>query len=230
MAQAFDTIFQILSVVSICFRSCVFYPRILILMLPAGLLGPVLNVAIPNQSIFPQCRAIISTAPSELGEVLAIIWPSPTTDRCSAKLVPCLRALFDIAAAILMLVFLRPFLRPKLKQLAKASPSRDLAGFFGWEACKDLMLLSGLLVVESICVQVPSVRITAQNFIIPFIDSLGAITLLGFLIELWASGVQPDEECDSTDSESLNWIDSLDDPPDPRQSCGTTDGRSCHGF
>ncbi|KAJ7113155.1 hypothetical protein C8R44DRAFT_235791 [Mycena epipterygia] len=164
VAQSVDTIFQFLSVIGIILRMLALYgynPLVLIMLLPIGLLGPILNVAVPNPSTFPQCRALRYTASSEI-----------------ANFVPCIRSIFDMIAAILVLV--RTYRDRAVIRLVPGS----LIEFFGREAFKDLMQLSGILTIEAICVQIPSVRTNARNFINPFLDSLGAVTFLRFAMEL----------------------------------------------
>ncbi|KAJ7190145.1 hypothetical protein GGX14DRAFT_483747 [Mycena pura] len=146
IAQAFDAIFQFLCVVGISLRTYAVYNRnriVIGLLLPVGLLGPLLNVAVPNPSVFPRCRAFDST---------------PSSEYVPPKLVPCIRTIFDMVAAILILARLRP-----------SFWGWSLARKFGVEGGMDLsLLLCGILTIEAICVQVST---NARNFIGPFLDS-----------------------------------------------------------
>ncbi|KAJ7713169.1 hypothetical protein B0H14DRAFT_3016917 [Mycena olivaceomarginata] len=133
VAQAFDTIFQLLCVVGITSRVISVWNRdhtriFMGLLLPIGLLGPILNVAVPNPPVFPRCRVFDPTPPSK---------------------------------------YMKPHRRSRIPG--------SLAQFMGVEGYYVVFLT-----IEAISVQV---RTNARNFIVPFLDSLGAITFLRFLLD-----------------------------------------------
>ncbi|KAJ7504949.1 hypothetical protein B0H11DRAFT_1979941 [Mycena galericulata] len=71
VAQAVDTVFQILCAVGITIRVWAIFGRnrrVIIFLLPVGLLGPILNVAVPNFNAFPECRTLSPGPFCELGE------------------------------------------------------------------------------------------------------------------------------------------------------------------
>ncbi|KAJ6556551.1 hypothetical protein DFH09DRAFT_564497 [Mycena vulgaris] len=133
-----------------------------------GLLPPVINVAISNPSVFPQCR-VLSSAPT--ARIITIL--------------PCLRAAFD-AATTLALLF--KIWRHIASMGALAS---NTVSFVLSEEIKDIILIFAIMAMEAVFVQIPSARAHARNYVVPFVDALTAILTTRFMFELEERGRAP---------------------------------------
>ncbi|KAJ6626494.1 hypothetical protein B0H10DRAFT_1998608, partial [Mycena sp. CBHHK59/15] len=124
-----------------------------------GLSSPIINIAVSNPSVFPQCR-LLNTAPT-----------APT-------ILPCLRAAFDAATTFALLAKLW---RHVASMGALAS---NTVSFVLSEEIKDIILIFAIMAMEAVFVQIPQARAHARNFVVPFVDSLTAILTIRFTLEL----------------------------------------------
>ncbi|KAJ7120601.1 hypothetical protein C8R43DRAFT_1034259 [Mycena crocata] len=158
-----DTAFQICYILGISWRvKAMLNKWIAVPMAMVGLLAPVINVAVSNPSVFSQCRLISSSATPRI-----------------VLFVPCLRTIFDAVAAFLLLW---KFWRER--DMTILPLSSDLFSFLITEEIKDIILILAIMAMEAVFLQIPSARVHARNFIIPFVDSLTAILATRFLQEL----------------------------------------------
>ncbi|KAJ7646283.1 hypothetical protein DFH06DRAFT_1210263 [Mycena polygramma] len=161
-ALALDTSFQLSYIAIICWRVKVINGSLVAIPLAIlGLSSPIINIAVSNPSVFPQCR---------------ILNPTPTAR--ITTILPCLRAVFD---AVTTLALLAKLWRHIATMGALAS---NTVSFVITEEVKDIILIFAIMTLEAVFVQIPSARNHARNFVIPFIDSLTAILATRFMLEL----------------------------------------------
>ncbi|KAJ6612860.1 hypothetical protein B0H10DRAFT_2222751 [Mycena sp. CBHHK59/15] len=131
-----------------------------------GLLPTIIIVALPNPSVFPQCRLLTQS-------------PTPLL----VNLVPCLRAVFDAAATLVLLI---TFLWVR-KEVNRPWP---LLSLLLCEETKDIALISLIIAMEAVFVQIPSAHVHARNFIAPFVDSTTAVLATRFIVEMAEFGAE----------------------------------------
>ncbi|KAJ7685966.1 hypothetical protein B0H17DRAFT_1073025 [Mycena rosella] len=130
-----------------------------------GLSAPIINIAVANPSVFPQCR-LLNTAPT--ARIITIL--------------PCLRAAFDAATT---LALLGKIWRHIASMGALAS---NTVTFVLTEEIKDIVLIFAIMAMEAVFAQIPSARTHGRNYIVPFVDSLTAILATRFMFELEERG------------------------------------------
>ncbi|KAJ7863333.1 hypothetical protein B0H14DRAFT_2738868 [Mycena olivaceomarginata] len=157
IALTFDTIFQLSYVVVLTWRvHCVSHRRLWV-SVPLGLLGllaPLVNVAVPNPSPFPDCRLLNPSPPSRL-----------------VTLVPVFRTIFDAIATVAFLVEFYKYRRRTVLQRSNLIS----------EVMRESMMILAIMAVEAVFAQ-SQARNHARNYIAPFVDSITAILAARFIM------------------------------------------------
>ncbi|CAK5267138.1 unnamed protein product [Mycena citricolor] len=198
---SFDSAFQMIYVCIISWRIFIISGKpVGAVALVVGLLPSIINVALPNPSVFPQCRAI---NPSDTSRIILF--------------VPCLRAIFDAFTTIVLF-----FTFWKRSRAIRDLPGLSTGGLVEYLmeegecsavcpytvdenseqksriscAFPPLILLSKLrtilitslifviMAMEATFFQIPSARNHARNFIAPYVDALTPLLATRFILEL----------------------------------------------
>ncbi|KAJ7882532.1 hypothetical protein B0H14DRAFT_2702941 [Mycena olivaceomarginata] len=153
---------------------CVSHRRLWV-SVPLGLLGllaPLVNVAVPNPSPFPNCRLLNPSPPSRLGNTpfissngaLALIYTLVT-------LVPVFRTIFDAIATVAFLVEFYKYRRRTVLQRSNLIS----------EVMRESMMILAIMAMEAVFAQ-SQARNHARNYIAPFVDSITAILAARFIM------------------------------------------------
>ncbi|KAJ7152350.1 hypothetical protein C8R46DRAFT_480312 [Mycena filopes] len=165
LTLSIDSAFQFAYVAVLCWRIqiMVFDNWFLTSALAAlGFAAPLINVIVPNPSIFPECRMLYSSPPSEI-----------------ILLLPCLRSAFDALVTGSLLIKFRRHLTASNKYGGTAT---RLLSKVIYEEIHDLIMIFGIMTMEAVFVQMPSVRIHGRNYIAPFVDSITASLATRFIM------------------------------------------------
>ncbi|CAK5277832.1 unnamed protein product [Mycena citricolor] len=163
ISLGFDSAFQMIYVCIVSWRIFILTGRpIGALALAMGLLPSIINVALPNPSAFPQCRAI---NPSDTSRIILF--------------VPCLRATFDAFTTIVLL-----FTFWKHSRAIRGLRGLSTGGLVGY------MMEEGECPTVSPNT-IPSARNHARNFITPYVDALTPLLATRFILELAERGQEP---------------------------------------
>ncbi|KAJ7893547.1 hypothetical protein B0H13DRAFT_1886344 [Mycena leptocephala] len=138
-----------------------------------GLLTPIINIAVSNPSVFPQCRLLDMTPPARIVTIL-----------------PCLRAVFDAATTLALFVKLFQHIQ------SMGALASNTVSFVLTEEIKDIMQVHPA--VGPFVHLTSSAQIDIRNYddgsrvfsdsIIPFVDSLTALLATRFMLELEEKG------------------------------------------
>ncbi|KAJ7159669.1 hypothetical protein C8R46DRAFT_1287144 [Mycena filopes] len=223
LTLSIDSAFQFAYVAVLCWRTHTFAFDNWILTSALAALGfaaPLINVIVPNPSIFPECRILYSPPPSKISEAI-LRRLKEYLIRDTVLLLPSLRSAFDALMAGSFVVCCH-----------KRWKGADLMQELIREEIHDLIIIFAIITMEAVFVQMPSVsqdflpfqvrfsdqqaRIHARNYIAPFVDSEVLIT--ASLATRFLMGMGKKAEANEERIVALSRRASVDSSPTPPHS------------